>query len=152
MLDYLCDGLCGALHGHPRATSPTPASPGPIDPQLVRGLDYYTRTTFEFVHDGLGAQSGIGGGGRYDGLMQSLGGQELSGIGFGARHSTGPCSRCRPRRSARAGAHGATCTSFRSASRPARSARRLARARYRLRRSGIRTDMALRRPERSRAQ
>jgi histidyl-tRNA synthetase len=49
----------------------------------VRGLDYYTRTTFEFVHDGLGSQSGIGGGGRYDGLMAELGGQPLSGIGFG---------------------------------------------------------------------
>ena len=47
------------------------------------GLDYYTRTTFEFVHDSLGAQSGMGGGGRYDGLMAELGGQELSGIGFG---------------------------------------------------------------------
>jgi histidyl-tRNA synthetase len=54
-----------------------------INPRMVRGLDYYTKTTFEFVHDGLGAQSGIGGGGRYDGLMQQLGGQELSGIGFG---------------------------------------------------------------------
>ena len=54
-----------------------------VDPRLVRGLDYYTRTTFEFVHDGLGAQSGIGGGGRYDGLMAELGGQPLSGIGFG---------------------------------------------------------------------
>ena len=53
------------------------------NPRLVRGLDYYTKTTFEFVHDGLGAQSGIGGGGRYDGLMAELGGQELSGVGFG---------------------------------------------------------------------
>jgi histidyl-tRNA synthetase len=52
-------------------------------PRLVRGLDYYTRTTFEFDHPELGAQSGIGGGGRYDGLMESLGGQDLSGIGFG---------------------------------------------------------------------
>jgi histidyl-tRNA synthetase len=52
-------------------------------PRLVRGLDYYTRTAFEFTHSGLGAQSGIGGGGRYDGLMASLGGPELSGIGFG---------------------------------------------------------------------
>ena len=52
-------------------------------PKLVRGLDYYTRTTFEFDHPGLGAQSGIGGGGRYDGLMSSLGGNDLSGIGFG---------------------------------------------------------------------
>ncbi len=54
-----------------------------INPRMVRGLDYYTKTTFEFVHDGLGAQSGIGGGGRYDGLMAQLGGQALSGIGFG---------------------------------------------------------------------
>ncbi len=52
-------------------------------PRMVRGLDYYTRTTFEFVHPDLGAQSGIGGGGRYDGLMAELGGSELSGIGFG---------------------------------------------------------------------
>jgi histidyl-tRNA synthetase len=52
-------------------------------PRMVRGLDYYTRTTFEFVHPLLGAQSGIGGGGRYDGLMASLGGADLSGIGFG---------------------------------------------------------------------
>lgn len=53
------------------------------NPKLVRGLDYYTHTTFEFVHHKLGAQSGIGGGGRYDGLMEKLGGQSLSGIGFG---------------------------------------------------------------------
>lgn len=53
-----------------------------LNPRLVRGLDYYTKSTFEFVHDGLGAQSGIGGGGRYDGLMAQLGGQELSGIGY----------------------------------------------------------------------
>ncbi len=52
-------------------------------PRLVRGLDYYTRTTFEFQHPGLGSQSGIGGGGRYDGLMAQLGGQDLGGIGFG---------------------------------------------------------------------
>ena len=54
-----------------------------INPRMVRGLDYYTKTCFEFVHDGLGAQSGIGGGGRYDGLMSQLGGQDLSGIGYG---------------------------------------------------------------------
>src|ERR1700739_3973224 len=54
-----------------------------INPRMGRGLDYYTKTTFEFVHDGLGAQSGIGGGGRYDGLMRELGRQDLSGIGFG---------------------------------------------------------------------
>ena len=54
-----------------------------INQRMVRGLDYYTGTTFEFVHEDLGAQSGIGGGGRYDGLMEVLGGQALSGIGFG---------------------------------------------------------------------
>lgn len=54
-----------------------------VNPRMVRGLDYYTGTTFEFIHEGLGAQSGIGGGGRYDGLMEILGGQGLSGIGFG---------------------------------------------------------------------
>ena len=54
-----------------------------VNPRMVRGLDYYTGTTFEFVHPDLGAQSGIGGGGRYDGLMETLGGQSLSGIGFG---------------------------------------------------------------------
>ena len=59
------------------------AVPYVINPRMVRGLDYYTKTTFEFVHDGLGAQSGIGGGGRYDGLMSQLGGRDLSGIGFG---------------------------------------------------------------------
>lgn len=57
--------------------------PYEINPRMVRGLDYYTKTTFEFIHDGLGAQSGIGGGGRYDGLMAQLGGQDLSGIGYG---------------------------------------------------------------------
>ena len=53
-----------------------------VNPRMVRGLDYYTGITFEFVHRDLGAQSGIGGGGRYDGLMETLGGQNLSGVGF----------------------------------------------------------------------
>ena len=52
------------------------------DPKLVRGLDYYTRTTFEFVHDGLGSQSAVGGGGRYDGLSEMLGGPELPSVGW----------------------------------------------------------------------
>jgi histidyl-tRNA synthetase len=51
-------------------------------PRLVRGLDYYTRTTYEFDHALLGAQSGIGGGGRYDGLSEDIGGPPLPGIGF----------------------------------------------------------------------
>ncbi len=54
-----------------------------VNNRMVRGLDYYTETAFEFSHRDLGAQSGIGGGGRYDGLMEQLGGQSLSGIGFG---------------------------------------------------------------------
>lgn len=52
------------------------------DPRLVRGLDYYTRTLFEFVHDGLGSQSAVGGGGRYDGLSELLGGPALPGVGW----------------------------------------------------------------------
>ncbi len=53
------------------------------DPTLVRGFDYYTKTVFEFTCDRLGAQSGIGGGGRYDGLVEQLGGPPTPGIGFG---------------------------------------------------------------------
>jgi histidyl-tRNA synthetase len=50
--------------------------------RLVRGLDYYTRTTFEFTHGGLGAQNALLGGGRYDGLSEMLGGPRAPGIGF----------------------------------------------------------------------
>ncbi len=53
-----------------------------IDPKIVRGLDYYTRTVFEFIAEGIGAQSTVCGGGRYDGLVSELGGPALSGIGF----------------------------------------------------------------------
>jgi histidyl-tRNA synthetase len=55
-----------------------------LDPTLVRGLDYYTRTVFEFVSDALGAQSGVGGGGRYDGLLEQLGGRSTPGVGWAA--------------------------------------------------------------------
>ena len=82
MLDHLSD----ASREHfdeVRAHLDALGVPYEVNPRMVRGLDYYTKTTFEFVHDGLGAQSGIGGGGRYDGLMAELGGQPLSGIGFG---------------------------------------------------------------------
>ena len=63
-----------------------------INPRMVRGLDYYTKTCFEFVHDGLGAQSGIGGGGRYDGLMKQLGcglrvGRRPCPAGLGSREA-----------------------------------------------------------------
>ncbi|MGA8530643.1 MAG: histidine--tRNA ligase [Acidobacteriaceae bacterium] len=53
-----------------------------VNPRLVRGLDYYTRTTFEFTHGGLGAQNALLGGGRYDGLSEMLGGPKAPGIGF----------------------------------------------------------------------
>jgi histidyl-tRNA synthetase len=55
-----------------------------VDGTLVRGLDYYTRTVFEFTSDALGAQSGVGGGGRYDGLVEQLGGPPTAGIGWAA--------------------------------------------------------------------
>jgi len=55
-----------------------------VDPTLVRGLDYYTRTVFEFTSDALGAQSGVGGGGRYDGLMEQIGGPATPGMGWAA--------------------------------------------------------------------
>jgi histidyl-tRNA synthetase len=55
-----------------------------VDPTLVRGLDYYTRTVFEFTSDALGAQSGVGGGGRYDGLIEEIGGQHTPGMGWAA--------------------------------------------------------------------
>lgn len=82
MLDHLSDAAkqhFDTVLAHLDALS----VPYVINRRMVRGLDYYTKTTFEFVHDGLGAQSGIGGGGRYDGLMSQLGGRDLSGIGFG---------------------------------------------------------------------
>jgi histidyl-tRNA synthetase len=80
------DNLCEACQSHHNAvrTYLTDLGVAYVDaPRLVRGLDYYVRTTFEFVHGGLGAQSAIGGGGRYDGLLESLGGSDQPGIGFG---------------------------------------------------------------------
>jgi histidyl-tRNA synthetase len=82
----MVDNLCGPCREHYEQVKGYLADLGVKfveNTRMVRGLDYYTRTTFEFVHDGLGSQSGIGGGGRYDGLMAELGGQSLSGIGFG---------------------------------------------------------------------
>ena len=58
--------------------------PYQVDATLVRGLDYYTRTVFEFVSGALGAQSGVGGGGRYDGLAEQLGGSATPGMGWAA--------------------------------------------------------------------
>jgi histidyl-tRNA synthetase len=56
--------------------------PYTLNNRLVRGLDYYTRTTFEFTHGGLGAQNALLGGGRYDGLSEAIGGPKAPGIGF----------------------------------------------------------------------
>ncbi|WP_031465707.1 histidine--tRNA ligase [Sciscionella sediminilitoris] len=82
MVNHLCE-RCAQHYASLKATLEDLGVKYTENPRMVRGLDYYTKTTFEFVHDGLGAQSGIGGGGRYDGLMAELGGQELGGIGFG---------------------------------------------------------------------
>lgn len=82
MIDELCED-CSKYHKEVEELLKATEIVFKPAPRLVRGLDYYTRTTFEFDHPELGAQSGIGGGGRYDGLMASLGGQDLSGIGFG---------------------------------------------------------------------
>lgn len=82
MVDHLCEA-CQLHYDQVRAYLRDLGVVWQESPRMVRGLDYYTRTTFEFVHPLLGAQSGIGGGGRYDGLMRSLGGSDVSGIGFG---------------------------------------------------------------------
>jgi histidyl-tRNA synthetase len=81
IIDYLC-GDCKAHHDTVRALLTSLNIPFEDAPRLVRGLDYYMRTTYEFDHALLGAQSGIGGGGRYDGLSEDIGGPSLPGIGF----------------------------------------------------------------------
>ncbi len=67
-----------------RALLDDAGQPYEVDAALVRGIDYYTRTVFEFTSDALGAQSGVGGGGRYDGLVAQLGGPDTPGVGFAA--------------------------------------------------------------------
>ncbi|MFF0557428.1 histidine--tRNA ligase [Streptomyces sp. NPDC020472] len=79
--DYLCDA-CKAYHEEVRVLITAAGVVFEDDPKLVRGLDYYTRTTFEFVHDGLGSQSAVGGGGRYDGLSEMIGGPALPSVGW----------------------------------------------------------------------
>lgn len=79
--DYLCDA-CKAYHEQVRELLTAEGVAYEDDPKLVRGLDYYTRTTFEFVHDGLGSQSAVGGGGRYDGLSEMIGGPSLPSVGW----------------------------------------------------------------------
>ena len=81
----VADHLCGPCREHHQLVGTYLSDLGVAydeEPRLVRGLDYYTRTTFEFVHDGLGAQSAIGGGGRYDGLSEALDGPPLPSVGW----------------------------------------------------------------------
>ncbi len=82
-LDYLCEE-CIAHFAKVRRWLDTLDIGYELDPRLVRGLDYYTRTAFEFMHDGLGAQSTVIGGGRYDGLIEECGGKPTPGVGFGS--------------------------------------------------------------------
>ncbi|MFH8571035.1 histidine--tRNA ligase [Streptomyces sp. NPDC017993] len=79
--DYLCEA-CKTYHEQVRDLLTEAGVAFEDDEKLVRGLDYYTRTTFEFVHDGLGSQSAVGGGGRYDGLSEMIGGPALPSVGW----------------------------------------------------------------------
>jgi histidyl-tRNA synthetase len=81
--DYLCDDCAGHFAKF-KAYLDTIDRPYKVDYRLVRGLDYYTKTVFEIKADGLGSQDTICGGGRYDGLIEELGGRPTPGIGFGA--------------------------------------------------------------------
>jgi histidyl-tRNA synthetase len=82
-LDYLCDE-CREHFAGVRAQLDALGIEYEVDPTIVRGLDYYTRTAFEVIHPSLGAKDVIMGGGRYDGLVELLGGSPTPGIGFGA--------------------------------------------------------------------
>ncbi|MFI1257837.1 histidine--tRNA ligase [Streptomyces netropsis] len=79
--DHLCEA-CKAYHEEVRTLLTAAGVAFEDDEKLVRGLDYYTRTTFEFVHGGLGSQSAVGGGGRYDGLSEMIGGPALPSVGW----------------------------------------------------------------------
>ena len=81
--ESLCDD-CRAHFAEVRARLDRLGVPYVLDPTLVRGLDYYTRTTFEFMGPEENANSVICGGGRYDGLVEQIGGPPTPGIGFGA--------------------------------------------------------------------
>jgi len=81
--DSLCDA-CRAHFDEVRAALDAYGVPYVLDPRLVRGLDYYTRTTFEFIGPDENVNSTICGGGRYDGLVEAVGGPATPGIGFGA--------------------------------------------------------------------
>ena len=81
-IDYLCED-CGAHFDALQKSLTALEIPFTVDPKIVRGLDYYVRTVFEFISEDIGAQSTVCGGGRYDGLVEQLDGPKLGGIGFG---------------------------------------------------------------------
>jgi len=81
ILDFLCPG-CSSHFSEVKDGLDLLAIPYRVNSFMVRGLDYYTRTTFELVTSDLGAQSAVGAGGRYDGLVKQLGGADVPGIGF----------------------------------------------------------------------
>ena len=81
VLDYLCDGCRDHFEGLKKRLDALGVR-YTVNPRIVRGLDYYVRTVFEFVSSDLGAQSTVCGGGRYDGLIKSLGGPDQPGIGY----------------------------------------------------------------------
>jgi len=81
VLDHLCSG-CNDHFGQVKAHLQALAIPYAVNARMVRGLDYYVRTTFELVTDQLGSQNAVAAGGRYDGLVESLGGPAIPGIGF----------------------------------------------------------------------
>ena len=81
ILEHLCTA-CSQHFAEVKETLDLLAIPYAVNARMVRGLDYYTRTTFELITTELGAQGAIGAGGRYDGLVQQLGGPEVPGIGF----------------------------------------------------------------------
>ena len=81
-IDYLCED-CGAHFDALQKSLTALEIPFTVDPKIVRGLDYYVRTVFEFISEDIGAQSTVCGGGRYDGLVEQLDGPKLCGIGFG---------------------------------------------------------------------
>lgn len=82
MLDALCDE-CSTHFAEVRKFLELIGIPYRIEPRIVRGLDYYTKTAFEFVGTGLGAQDALGGGGRYDGLVEACGGSPTPAVGLG---------------------------------------------------------------------
>ena len=81
-VDHLCEECAGKFNMLCKALDAMKID-YVVDSSIVRGLDYYTGAVFEFIAEGIGAQSTVCGGGRYDGLVESLGGPKLSGIGFG---------------------------------------------------------------------